>query len=54
MTGEMKAAIVEAVPLGRTGPSARRRPRRLPLLASDEATYVTGHDACASNGGMYM
>jgi len=52
LTDEIKAAIVGAVPLGRTG-TGREVAAAIAFLASDEASYVTGH-TLRVNGGMYM
>lgn len=49
---EAKAAMLSAVPLGRSG-TAREVAAAVVYLASDEAAYVTGH-ALRVNGGMYM
>ena len=49
---EIRAAIVGAVPLGRTG-TGREVGAAIAFLASDEASYITGH-TLRVNGGMYM
>lgn len=52
LTDEIKAQIVGAVPLGRTG-TGREVAAAIAFLASDEASYVTGH-TLRVNGGMYV
>jgi 3-oxoacyl-[acyl-carrier protein] reductase len=49
---EAKTAMLSAVPLGRSGTAAEVA-AAVVFLASDEASYVTGH-ALRVNGGMYM
>jgi 3-oxoacyl-[acyl-carrier protein] reductase len=52
LTDEQKAAMVAAVPLGRTG-TPQEIAAAISYLVSDEAGYVTGQ-ALRVNGGMYM
>jgi 3-oxoacyl-[acyl-carrier protein] reductase len=56
MTGalspEIKAKVLEAIPLRRMGTAADVA-AAVRFLASDEAAYITGH-VLAVNGGMYM
>ncbi|HEY2409270.1 MAG TPA: 3-oxoacyl-ACP reductase family protein [Polyangiaceae bacterium] len=52
LTDEQRAAMLTAVPLGRTGTAAEIA-AAITYLASDEAGYVTGQ-ALRVNGGMYM
>ncbi len=49
---ESREKALEAVPLGRAG-TAREVANAIAFLASDEASYVTGH-VLAVNGGIYM
>jgi 3-oxoacyl-[acyl-carrier protein] reductase len=52
LTDEQKKLMLTAVPLARIG-TAREIAAAIVYLASDEASYVTGH-ALRVNGGMYM
>ena len=52
LSAELRSAIVEAVPLGRTGSPADVAAAAA-FLASDEAGYITGQ-TLRVNGGMYM
>lgn len=52
LTPELRAKMLEGVPLGRTA-TAREIAAAVAYLVSDEAGYVTGH-ALRVNGGMYM
>lgn len=52
LTDEQRAAIAGQIPLGRTG-TVREAAAAAVFLASDEASYVTGH-TLRVNGGMYM
>jgi len=52
LTPELRAKMLEGVPLGRTA-TAREIAAAVTYLVSDEAGYVTGH-ALRVNGGMYM
>ena len=48
----VKTKIMSAVPLGRMG-TAEDIAAAVKFLASDDASYITGH-VLAVNGGMYM
>jgi 3-oxoacyl-[acyl-carrier protein] reductase len=52
LSDEMRSVIVGAVPLGRTG-TGREVAAAIAFLASDEASYITGH-VLRVNGGMYV
>lgn len=52
LSDELRAKMLESVPLGRTATS-REVAAAIAFLASDEAGYVTG-TALRVNGGMYM
>jgi len=52
LTAEQREKMLIGVPLGRTA-KAREVAAAVAYLASDEASYVTGH-ALRVNGGMYM
>jgi 3-oxoacyl-[acyl-carrier protein] reductase len=52
LPGEARAALLARVPLGRAG-TAGDVAAAVRFLASDEASYITGH-VLAVNGGMYM
>jgi 3-oxoacyl-[acyl-carrier protein] reductase len=52
LTPELREKMLLGVPLGRTA-TAREIAAAIAYLASDEASYVTGH-ALRVNGGMYM
>jgi 3-oxoacyl-[acyl-carrier protein] reductase len=52
LTPEQREKMLLGVPLGRTA-QAREVAAAVAYLASDEASYVTGH-ALRVNGGMYM
>ena len=52
LTPELREKMLLGVPLGRTA-TAREIGAAVAYLASDEASYVTGH-ALRVNGGMYM
>jgi 3-oxoacyl-[acyl-carrier protein] reductase len=52
LTQEQREKMLLGVPLGRTA-TAREVAAAVAYLASDEASYVTGH-ALRVNGGMYM
>jgi 3-oxoacyl-[acyl-carrier protein] reductase len=52
LSDEQRAAVVGAIPLGRTGSAAEIAAAAV-YLASDEAAYVTGQ-VLRVNGGMYM
>jgi 3-oxoacyl-[acyl-carrier protein] reductase len=52
LSDDMRGAMLSAVPLGRTG-TGREVAATIAFLASDEASYITGH-AVRVNGGMYM
>jgi 3-oxoacyl-[acyl-carrier protein] reductase len=52
LSDEQRAAVVGAIPLGRTGTAAEIAAAAV-YLASDEAAYVTGQ-VLRVNGGMYM
>ncbi len=52
ITGEMKDAMLKAIPLGRTG-RAEEIGAAIAYLASDEAAYVTGQ-TLRVNGGMHV
>jgi 3-oxoacyl-[acyl-carrier protein] reductase len=52
LTPEQREKMLLGVPLGRTA-TAREVAAAVAYLASDEASYVTGH-ALRVNGGMYM
>jgi 3-oxoacyl-[acyl-carrier protein] reductase len=52
LTDDQKTAMLNAVPLGRTG-TAQEIAAAITYLVSDEAGYVTGQ-ALRVNGGMYM
>ena len=52
LTPEQKTQMLGAVPLGRTATPAEIA-SAIVFLASDEASYITGH-ALRVNGGMYM
>ena len=49
---EMKAKILDAIPLGRLG-SAAEVAKAVAFLASEDASYITG-EVLKVNGGMYM
>ena len=52
LTDEQKAAINQAIPLGRTG-KPEEIAAAIVYLSSDEAAYITGQ-TLRVNGGMYM
>ncbi len=52
LTGDQKAAMLDAVPLGRAGTVADIA-AAVRFLASEEAGYITGHTLDV-NGGLYM
>jgi 3-oxoacyl-[acyl-carrier protein] reductase len=52
ITGEMKEAMLKAIPLGRTG-RAEEIAAAIAFLSSDEAAYVTGQ-TLRVNGGMHV
>lgn len=52
LSEELKQKILSAVPLGRMG-TAEDVAAAVKFLASEEASYITGH-VLAVNGGMYM
>jgi 3-oxoacyl-[acyl-carrier protein] reductase len=52
LTAEQRQSIVSMIPLGRTGAAAEVG-AAIAFLASDEASYITGH-VLRINGGMYM
>jgi 3-oxoacyl-[acyl-carrier protein] reductase len=52
LSDEQRGQMLAAVPLARTG-TGREVAATIAFLASDEASYVTGH-ALRVNGGMYM
>ncbi len=52
MNAEMKSAVLNMIPLGRTG-TAREVAAACAFLASDESAYVTGQ-VLRVNGGMYV
>jgi 3-oxoacyl-[acyl-carrier protein] reductase len=52
ITGEMKEAMLKAIPLGRTG-RAEEIAATIAFLASDEAAYLTGQ-TLRVNGGMHV
>jgi 3-oxoacyl-[acyl-carrier protein] reductase len=52
ITGEMREAMLKAIPLARTA-TAREIATAIAYLVSDEAAYVTGQ-VLRVNGGMYM
>jgi 3-oxoacyl-[acyl-carrier protein] reductase len=52
LTPELREKMLAGVPLGRTA-TAREVAAAVAYLASDEASYVTGH-TLRVNGGMYM
>jgi 3-oxoacyl-[acyl-carrier protein] reductase len=52
LTDDQKAAMTTQVPLGRAG-TDRDIANAVAFLASDDASYITGHTLDV-NGGMYM
>lgn len=52
LNAELKATMMEAIPLGRLG-SAEDVAQAVTFLASDSASYITG-EVLRVNGGMYM
>jgi 3-oxoacyl-[acyl-carrier protein] reductase len=52
LTPDVREKMLLGVPLGRTA-TVREVAAAVAYLASDEASYVTGH-ALRVNGGMYM
>ena len=52
LTEEQKAAMTSQVPLGRPG-TDKDIAAAVAFLASEEASYITGHTLDV-NGGMYM
>jgi 3-oxoacyl-[acyl-carrier protein] reductase len=52
LTEEQKTAMTSQVPLGRAGVDADIA-AAVAFLASDDASYITGHTLDV-NGGMYM
>jgi 3-oxoacyl-[acyl-carrier protein] reductase len=52
LSEKLKQALIDRIPLGRMG-TDREVAAAICFLASDEASYITGH-VLAVNGGLYL